>query len=411
MRGRKHYFFLLVLLILVGCAKRTNWFENFKEKSKDPFGLYILFNESQDLFDNQKVTLLNENIYDYLNNNYIEVDYNFNYICIKRNANKISTVAVDELLYYISEGSTAFFSLNYFNNGLKNSLGIETTNLELEGNLFDTYNPAVLKGHTGELSFVNDNFKGKSYKYDRNLRRNYFSSFDEKNTVVLGTQRINGKDEPVFLKVYYGKGIIYLHSQPSVFANYNMLSDNHEYAEKALSYLPNNETFWDPLIRRSKLDSSRTDEDDDENSESVFAFFWRHKSLKWSLYLAFIGLLTFMLFNARRKQRAIPVIDPPTNSTVEFTHTIANLYLLNNDHKDIVNKKVQFFLEKVRSMYYLDTSNLNSDFIERLALKSGNDIETTQKLINFILELDKKSVCTTDELMTLHKMIDNFLKR
>ncbi len=405
------YIFLLVVITLLGCKKRTNWFENFKEKSKDPFGLHIIYNESSELLDNQKIVLLKENIYDYLSNNYLEVDYNFNYVCIKRNADKITTVGVDELLYYVSEGSTAFFSLNYFNNGLKNALNFQTENLELQETVYDTYNPSLLKTYEGELSFTNESFQGKSYRYDRNLRRNYFSSYDKKNTVVLGTQKINEKEEPIFLKVYYGKGIIYLHSQPSVFTNYNMLNDNYEYAEKALSYLPSNETYWDPLIRRSKIDSSRTDNDGDEDTESVFAFFWRHKSLKWSLYLAFIGLLTFMLFNARRKQRAIPVIDPPRNSTVEFTHTIANLYLLNNDHKDIVNKKIQYFLEKVRSNYYIDTRNLNSEFINRLAAKSGNDIKTTKRLINYIIELDKKSYCTQEELMSLHKMIDNFLKR
>lgn len=399
---------LLISLVFVGCNKRTNWFENFKEKSKDPFGLYILYNESEELLDNQKVVLLKENIYDYLNNNYLEVDYNFNYVCIKRNADKITTSGIDELLYYVSEGSTAFFSLNYFTSSLKTNLNFETDNLELNESLFDNYNPEALKNYKGELSFTNDSFKGKSYKYDRNLRRNYFSSFDENTTVVLGTQKIEGQDQPVFLKVYYGKGIVYLHSQPSAFSNYNMLNENYEYAEKALSYLPSNETFWDPQIRRSKLDN-RTDENEGD-SESVFSFFLRHQSLEWSLYLGLIGLLTFLLFNARRKQRAIPVVDPPTNSTVEFTHTIANLYLLNKDHKDVAQKKIQFFLEKVRSKYYLDTQNLNSDFIEKLALKSGNDKKSTQELIDYILTIDKKAECSADELMTLHKLIENFLK-
>lgn len=399
---------LLISWVFVGCNKRTDWSENFKEKSKDPFGLYILFNESEELLDNQKVTLLKENIYDYFNNNYLKVDFNFNYVCIKRNADKITTSGLDELLYYVSEGSSAFFSLNYFNSSLKNNLNFETDNLDLNDRLFDNYNPETLKTYQGELSFTNDSFKEKSYKYDRNLRRNYFSSYDENNTVVLGTQNIEGKEQPVFLKVYYGKGIIYLHSQPSAFTNYNMLNENYEYAEKALSYLPSNETFWDPQIRRSKLDN-RPDESEGD-SESVFSFFLKHQSLQWSLYLGLIGLLTFILFNARRKQRAIPVINPPTNSTVEFTHTIANLYLLNKDHKDIAQKKIQYFLEKVRSKYYLDTQNLNSYFIERLALKSGNDKKSTKELINYILTIDKKTDCSADELMTMHKMIEKFLK-
>lgn len=118
-----------------------------------------------------------------------------------------------------------------------------------------------------------------------------------------------------------------------------------------------------------------------------------------------------MLFNARRKQRPIPIIDPPTNSTLEFTHTISNLYLLNEDHKNLVQKKIQYFLEKVRTRYYLDTRNLNKEFIEKLALKSGNDLDKTKYLINSILTLNKKEKCSAEDLMSLNKMIDNFLKR
>ena len=74
-------------------------------------------------------------------------------------------------------------------------------------------------------------------------------------------------------------------------------------------------------------------------------------------------------------------------------------------------KVQQFFLEKVRSRYYLDTRNLNNEFIEKLSLKSGNDLQKTKYLVNTILELNKKSYSTPEELMSLNKMIDNFLKR
>ena len=75
---------LICLVTWVGCNKRTNWYENFQERSKDPFGLYIIHNEAEELLDNEKVHYLKENIYDYLNNTYFEEDYRFNYVCIKR---------------------------------------------------------------------------------------------------------------------------------------------------------------------------------------------------------------------------------------------------------------------------------------------------------------------------------------
>ena len=416
MMKQKHILLLLFMaLTLIGCGKQTNWRENFKEKSKDPFGLFIVYSEAQELLDNEKVHYLKENIYDYLNNTYFPEDYTFNYVCIKRRANRMTIAGMSELLLYVEEGSTAFFSLNYFDSPLTDALGIEVRNLELAEGSFDTYNPRILREYKGELEFTNDDFQGKTYSYDRNLRRNYFTKYDENRTVVLGTQNIDGKEEPVFLKVYHGDGVVYVHTQPSAFSNYNMLNGNEKYAEKALSYLPSEETLWDPQIRRSKLDqygnNSGGDDSDGGDAASVFKFFWQNPTLKWFLYLGFIGLLMFMFFNARRKQRAIPVIEPPKNSTLEFTHTISNMYLLNYDHMSMANKKIQFFLEKVRSRYYLDTGNLNSEFIEKLALKSGNDLDKTQHLIKTILELNEQRYCSAVDLMTLNRMIDNFLKR
>ena len=118
-----------------------------------------------------------------------------------------------------------------------------------------------------------------------------------------------------------------------------------------------------------------------------------------------------MLFNARRKQRAVPILEPLKNTTVAFTQTISNLYLSEGDHKNLVAKKTVFFLEKVRARYLISTANLNANFIEKLAAKSGNEIQKTKYLINTILTLNKKAACSEEELIVLHKMIENFLKK
>jgi hypothetical protein len=401
---------LACISLVLGCEKKTNWRENFRENSRDPFGLYILYNESPELFSDGYVTLLENNILDHLNNLYYEDEAEFHYVCIKDNADKITQQGVDKLLSYVEDGGTAFFSLNDFSVELRQTLGFQTKSLEPIITSWQNTEATVsyLKGLKGELKFTNKDFDDTSYAYDRNLRRHYFSNFDNYNTVVLGTQKIEDKDEPIFLKVYYGQGIVYLHTQPSVFTNYNLLKDNYEYAEKALSYLPDGEILWDPQLRWSDYQDN---DDNTKESESIFNFFLQNPSLKWFLYLALIALFTFLLFNARRKQRPIPIIDPPKNSTLEFTHTISNLYLLNGDHKNMIDKKIQYFLEKVRSQYYLDTSNLNQEFIEKLAAKSGNKLESTKELISYILYLNQKEDGVPNELMNLSKRIDKFFKK
>lgn len=393
------YFILAVLLLLSGC-KRTDWYENYNAKKTSPFGTYIIFNEWSELFYRYEVKYLQKNIEDYIREDYIPAYDDLNYVCINFNAKMIDDDSVLELLSFVAKGNNAFFSLNYYNEHLRNVLEIDTKNLDSL-----SFGPARLKELSGDLYLKNEDFENQPYHFDRNLRKNYFTTYNPKNTVVLGTQDINGKEEPVFLKLYHGKGAIFLHTQPIVFTNYYMLKDNYNYAQNLLSYLPNKETLWDPQIRASRTSNKPN------RTESVFSFFWRNETLKWFLYVSFFALILFMLFNARRKQRPIPIIHKRKNATVEFTHTISSLYLKNDNHKSLVDKKILFFLEKVRTNYLIDTNNLNIDFMEKLALKSGNQLRQTKYLINTIIALHKKQECSEEELMGLHKMIENFLKR
>lgn len=46
-----------------------------------------------------------------------------------------------------------------------------------------------------------------------------------------------------------------------------------------------------------------------------------------------------------------------------------------------------------------------------LAAKSGNEIRNTKYLINTIITLSKKSECSQEELLVLHKMIETFFNK
>lgn len=392
---------IVIVLLLTSCNK-TNWIENYREKEKSPFGTYIIYNEAKNLFPNQEIVLLKENFYDYLFLNYDYTKANFgNYICIKNNANKLPEEGIKDMLSFVHYGNNAFLSLNYFSENLEAQLGITTNNLDK-----NVYDNADLKALKGEFSLVDKSFKDQIFTFDRNIKRHYFVTYNQNKTIVLGNAKIDGELVPNFLKIYHGKGAIYIHANPVVFTNYNLLKGKEAYAEHLLSYLPSNTVFWDPQIKWSKYVNNR-----DNDQESVFKFFLQHKTLTWFLCIMLAGVLLFMLFNFRRKQRAIPVIHPLQNTTVAFTQTIASLYLKEQNHKNLVDKKIAYFLEKVRTKYLLNTNNLNKDFIRDLAAKSDNEIRNTKYLINTIITLNKKSECTQEELLVLHKMIVKFFKK
>ena len=76
-------------------------------------------------------------------------------------------------------------------------------------------------------------------------------------------------------------------------------------------------------------------------SDSPLRFIFSQPSLKWAWLLALFFIITFMLFNAKRRQRAIKIITPLRNTTVQFTKTVANLYYESKDHTNIIDKKMK----------------------------------------------------------------------
>lgn len=391
---------ILFLVLLISCGK-TNWKESYREKEKSPFGTYILYNEAKTLFNNQEVLYLKENFYDFLLKNYETTETDFGtYVCIKNDAYKLTEDGINDLLSFVANGNNAFLSLNKFSENLIEKLEITTNNLDKS-----VFSVEGLKELKGEFSLKNERFQEQTFTFDRNIRRHYFITYNEQTTIVLGSSKIDGEKVPNFMKIYHGKGAIYIHSNPIVFTNYYLLKNKEQYVENVFSYLPSSTLFWDPQIKKSEYSNQP------DNSQSVFKFFLQHKTLTWFLFVFLIGVLLFMLFNARRKQRAIPFIYPLENTTIAFTQTISSLYLKEEDHKNLIDKKIAFFLEKIRVKYLLDTNNLNRAFINLLAAKSDNKIHNTKYLINTIITLNKKSECSQEELLGLHKMIDNFFKK
>jgi hypothetical protein len=243
---------------------------------------------------------------------------------------------------------------------------------------------------------ANPKFGSKKYQIIEGIGNDYFTQFDTINTTVLGYQsgdslRVN------FIKVNYNGGEIYLHTQPTAFTNFHLLKDNHkEYAEKVLSYLPKRDIHW--LSEKSSGKNI---------SDSQLSFIFKHPALKSAWLLFLIGMGFFMIFNAKRKQRIVPIINPLPNTTVDFTKTIGNLYYQEGDHTTIIDKKIIYFLERVRNEYLMDTTKLDADFVKKLHQKSGKDYFIIEKAV-FLINNHRKSPHTSieDDLVEINKALE-----
>ena len=121
-----------------------------------------------------------------------------------------------------------------------------------------------------------------------------------------------------------------------------------------------------------------------------------------------IAALLFIIFEGKRKQRAIPVIEPLKNQTLAFVRTISGMYYEKQQHKEIAIKQNVLFLDYVRSVLRVPTDHLDEKTLKTIAARSNNDLDTTKTLFTYFKTLNTKTVVTKEELFKLHKLISDF---
>ena len=121
-----------------------------------------------------------------------------------------------------------------------------------------------------------------------------------------------------------------------------------------------------------------------------------------------IGTLFYVIFEGKRKQRAIPVVTPLTNQTLAFTRTIANMYFENKQQKELVEHKVAYFLEYIRTRLHLPTLDRDETFYRNLAARSNNSVDDVKNLFSLIDRLTKQQKVSDAELGHLNERIEEF---
>ena len=99
-----------------------------------------------------------------------------------------------------------------------------------------------------------------------------------------------------------------------------------------------------------------------------------------------------------------------TNTTVAFTETVGHLYLQKKDNRNIADKMIMYFMEHIRKQYYLNTSQVNDDFITTLSRKSNVPKEITEDLFRSINLVHNSFEITDQQLLLLNQQIDIFYK-
>ncbi len=372
----------LVVIYLVAQYNKpnvTDWTETLCDTNKTPFGTYILRNRINDIFPGATVNTFREPVYNVITDEHVK---DATYIIIADDV-ELNKYDYEQLTKYIEKGNDVFIAASGFGRELYDTLGIVTA----QGS---RTNAAT------RIGFVNKALKDNLYDVDKGSSNGYFGAFDRSKAIVLGGNDI---DEATYLEFKMGKGALYLNANPKMFTNYSLLQDmGLAYSSIALSFVKNNKNIvWDEYYTQGRV-----------GSESNMRVFLNNDKLRWAFYIAFFALVAFVLYEMKRRQRIIPVIEPLKNTSVEFAGIVGQVYYEQRNNSNIAQKKVEYFLEHIRAAYHLRTNVFDEEFRNTLAQKSGAKPELIKTLVEQVINVRLGSHINDTELIDLNRNIEQF---
>lgn len=382
---------IILIILLDGMrTKPVNWQPTYSLDTKNPLDLYVFNQNIDELFPNSKLERSENTFYQYT---WEHGDTLRNYLIIKNSVyQELDTL----MLKSVKNGSNLFVNAEFIDSDFLDSLNASTTDLDYMSPLTNT--------DSVELNLTMSNWNNTFYKLKSHFTSYFYVDLDKTTTTILGEMKFsNGDVFPSFIKIKYGKGTIFLHNQSVVFTNYALLhkESSASYVAHLLSYLPKNlPTVW--LVENQTKHSVK------ESQRTPLSVVFKYPALRATWLIFLYGLLLYVLFNAKRRQRIVPIIKPLKNTTVEFTQTIGNLYLQELNATSITAKKIIYFLDKIRTRYYLDTKTLDEEFVKRLHAKSGKDIQLIKEIVHKINKFNKNKYAEQEHLIQFNELMEKF---
>lgn len=396
--GKKGSIYLIIALVTLAVLmlfqyskpKEINWFPSYVSQHKIPYGTYVL-NEIMAKLYQDKFTQIPRPPYEMLQAaDTLQGTYFF-----VNEAVSFGEAELNGLLDWTSKGNTLFIASNSFDTPLMDTLNIKLSRLY----------PELDNDRIQRHKLLNPNLNNGSFNFEKDHSAGYFSAIDTLHTSVLAEvaySQDNTSEKPTYynvIKQEFGQGEIILSTFPKAFTNYFILKDDHkDYTAGLLSYIDGNRpVYMDSYHKSGKSFYS-----------SPMYIFLNNPALKWAYYIVLVGALLYIIFEGKRKQRAIPVIEPLKNQTLAFTRTIADMYYEKGEQQAITLHKIEYFLEYIRSRFYLNTIEQNDVFFHNLAARSNHTFDEVKELFTFMDGLKIRSVITNADLMKLNKSIEQF---
>ena len=378
-------FFVIMLAVEYYSPKKFVWRPTFSQHDKQPFGSAI-FDDVVAASLSSGYTVTDKTIYQLAQDSICDTG-----VLVVTERLSLVKADVNAMLDMTARGNTFMLVSTSFNSLVTDTLGFDW---DYEYYDLSSFNRQISSGlRKDSIRWEKDSlYDTRIFTAYSHLYRSFFTEQDSLTSILAVKNELHAyynyheKEDTTAVETYFhppvaiskkiGEGEIILVSTPLLFTNYGMLDgDNSDYLFRLLSQMRGM-----PLVRTEAYAVSGYEE------QSPFRYFLSQRPLRWALYATVLLILAFMIFTARRRQRAIPVMKDPENRSVEFTELIATLYYQKKDHTGLVRKKYLYFAETLRRTIQVDVEAGEdaTSSAGRIAWKTGLEEKKIEKLLTDI---------------------------
>lgn len=379
-------------MLLAACAPGVNKRMTLWRNDKIPYGTYYAYNNLQHLFTKSAIETNDKSpeiFYENENSSaYIIVGYSV----------RPSEDELKAILNHAISGNHVFISAIDIGENVLDSFKLKVSDT------FPDYDRDSLT--VSVLDPLSDD--SLKFTYPGARLDNYFTKMDSSVTNILGRNKSGYANFVKF--TYQNGGTVMLHLAPGALTNFFLLhKQNKKYYDLVFSPIPDtvDQVIWDDYYRHHVNGN-------DYGKKSTFSklgMFLNHEVLRWAFWLTIALFGTVYVFESKRKQRVIPTMKKLNNASLDFVKTIGRLYYQRKDNKNLAEKIATHFLWHIRTTYNMSTSQLNDDFINRLAFKSGYPVALVSDVLYEIKKVEDAYDLSDEELLAFNEKIDKFINK
>ncbi|HRO42435.1 MAG TPA: hypothetical protein PL009_06345 [Flavipsychrobacter sp.] len=407
---------MLLIFCLLNCTscintnKKTSWRVTLDKKDKKPYGGFLAYQSLQYFFPKADILALSRGFrYGSIDSKMMSHKNGKTLLVAVGLDFYLSEIELKKLIAFVKEGNEVIIFARQFDDKLQQLLHCKTIDHGYEETPLNTHNDGSLnlKSLTVANSTKTFGYHGRSILASF-IQLNDTTDLEKKNEVDSSTFKHtipdilgSAKNNPNFIRYKLGDGHISLHAAPLVMSNYFLLqNDNKDYLQRIWNTFPNNisRIYWNDYFKRN-------------SKASDLSVLLNYPATRWAFFIAIFGLLVYVLFESKRRQRIIPVLTSPENNSVSFVETVGRLYYNHGNHTNLGEKIIQHFFEWVRTHYFLSTTRLDEQFERQLIQKSALPETTIKTLLERIkaVHIERKEIDET-ELYQLYNIIQQFYK-